>query len=46
MYVFMPNIDDLKEVFETTKTDARTGLILLFFLQLGAIDSIKKTFGL
>ena len=45
MNVFVPNIDDLKEVFETAKTDTASGLILLLFLQMGAIDAIKENFG-
>jgi hypothetical protein len=46
MYVFMPNIDDVKEIFETAKEDTASGLILLLFLQMGAMDAIKDTFGL
>lgn len=45
-YVFMPDVNDVKEIFETAKTDTANGLILLLSLQMSAMDAIKETLGL
>lgn len=45
-YIFMPDVNDIKEIFETAKKDTANGLILLLSLQMSAMDAIKETLGL
>lgn len=46
MNIFMPDVNDVKEIFETARTDPENGLLLLLCLQMSAMDAIKETYGL